>query len=196
MAARENMLSLSAAFTEGARAEGKIALRKLKNQAPVASAHSPSYSQLRAEIAAKAVKSSDTPAYVMQHVMSAGDKYRAARLNGQPTPILGSAAATADTAATAAAAAAVNSSSVPIPLFLLLGVGVGTALFVGDYNLSDLATMLGMQKAVADASTFTAATAAHAHAGVDGVVGDVSHAPHTHRVQEQQPVWLQRSRRL
>jgi len=201
------MLSLSAAFTEGTRAEEKVALRKARNHSSLASASNPAYSPLPAAIAAKAIKPSGTPAYAMQPVMSAGDKYRAARNAGEPTPILGT-DARPNTATAAAASATVSSaSSLPVPLFLLLGLGVGTALFVGDYGFADLTTILGVPKAVADASTVThAATAAagdahahahlHASAGADAVVGDVSHAPHTHRVQEQQPLWLQRSRRL
>jgi hypothetical protein len=210
MAARENMLSLSAAFTEGTRAEEKVALRKARNHSSLASASNPAYSPLPAAIAAKAIKPSGTPAYAMQPVMSAGDKYRAARNAGEPTPILGTDGRTNAAATAAAASATVSSaSSLPVPLFLLLGLGVGTALFVGDYGFADLTTILGVPKAVADASTVThAATAAagdaHVHAhlhagagvGADAVVGDVSHAPHTHRVQEQQPLWLQRSRRL
>jgi hypothetical protein len=216
MLARENMVSLSAAFTEGTRAESKIALRKARNQASIASAAPATYTSALPPAAASAAKaamanfSAGAPVYVMQPVMSAGDKYRLARLGGAPTPILGNdAVSSAANTATGIASVSTATAGSSQYMFLLLGLGVGTAAFVSEYTLADVTGLLGLQKAAADAGEVTAggtaATTAAAAAGGSVIAtsnnnahvnGDVSHAPHTHRVQEQQPLWLQRSRRL
>jgi len=203
MLARENMLSLSATFTEGARAESKLASRLARNQAKIASAAPTTYTSTLPPAAASAAKaalansSSGGPAYVMQPVMSAGDKYRLARQGGASTPILGN-----DVVGSAASASAAAGSTAPISsatagstpyMFLLLGLGVGTAAFVSEYTLADVTALLGVQKAVADAGpdqvTVTAGDAATAACG--SVIATSNNNAH-----EQQPLWLQRSRRL
>ena len=199
MLARENMLSLSAAFTEGTRAESKLASRLARNQAKIASAAPTTYTSTLPPAAASAAKaalansSSGAPAYVMQPVMSAGDKYRLARKGGAPTPILGNDVVGSAADAAAGITAPISSAtagSTPY-MFLVLGLGVGTAALVSEYTLADVTALLGIQKAVADAGLVQGTAGDAATAACSSVIATSNNSAH-----EQQPLWLQRSRRL
>ena len=208
MLARENMPSLSAVFTEGTRAEAKVALRKAHRQANLAAAAPAVYSSLppaaaSAAKAAMAHTSGGAPAYVMQPVLSAGDKYRLARVCGVPTPILGAdAAGSASNAAAGSASVSSATAGSFQYMFLVLSMGVATAAIASEYSWADVMTYIGVQTAAAD--TNVAATGSVAVGGTVIATSDssantnsnASHASHAHRVQEHQPLWLQRTRRL
>jgi len=155
MAARKSMKTLNEAFTEGTRADDRLAKRRASSQVTAANGYTPKYVPAAKKVAqarrpASVPSSASGPsisrsailmsktasgetAYVPGTVLSAADKYRLARQNGeQATRVIpaidgpeANAAAQAASASVATLGSFENARGVSIPLFLLFGLGVG-----------------------------------------------------------------------
>ena len=191
MLARENMKSLSEVFTEGARAEVKIAQRQSRNVTAMASAHIPNYAAVlkktHAAIAPAAVmKTNGELAHVMQPVVSAADRYRKARLNGElPDAATASAAAAADAVV---APTTKGKDFTSIPLFLILGLGSGGAYAVHEgYGFFGIPATATATAARIDTYPSIPPTTIASTATVEVAVRKRNDTT-------QQPLWLQRQR--
>ncbi len=194
MAARANMPTLSESFTEGARAEEAIAVRKMKSQVKSASGYVPKYNKKSAQVKAQALiasKITGSTAYTMQPVLSAGDKYRLARQSGEAPNVIPAIDGvqhvnTAAVSSTANKASDSAGASMPM-LTLMLGLGVGAAYCTLSY---DTTTQLGAIFGVSTASnspfmvgsTLTPTEEATVISSNDAIS------------MKKQPIWLQRQR--
>ncbi len=188
-------------------------MRKARSQAAAMAAPTPAYTTPNPSLAvARArdagvanstnmVKANGEPMYVMQPVVSAGDKYRVARQNGEVSPLADAPRSGTQTNVVINKSDGLQSS---IPLFLFLGLGLGTAFMVGDYDVADVAAMLGWPTAATEAASEVypigveysgASEPISSSPSVELQLKCIDHA-NVHKPQQaqQQPLWLQRHR--